>query len=83
MPLHPTTFGYLNPTADQKDKMTHVRAAAADYADVLQNELPDGPDKTYVLRSLRTVAMWANICLTRNPDGSPRQEAQEHELARD
>lgn len=72
MTLHSTTFGYLNPTAEQKDKMLHVRAAAADYADILQRELPEGPDKTYILRTLRTVAMWANVTITRLPDGTPR-----------
>lgn len=35
--------------------------------------LPDGPDKTYVLRQLRDCAMWANIAITRYPDGSPRR----------
>ena len=34
--------------------------------------IPDGPDKTYMLRKFREVAMWANIAITRNPDGSPR-----------
>jgi hypothetical protein len=70
--LHDTTFGYLNPTADQKDRMVIVRSAAADYAKTLERELPDGPDKTYILRTLRTVAMWANVTITRHPDGSPR-----------
>lgn len=34
--------------------------------------LPDGPDKTYALRKHREVAMWTNIAITRQPDGSPR-----------
>jgi hypothetical protein len=42
------------------------------FAAVLDAELPDGPDKTYAIRSLRTVAMWVNVSITRNPDGSPR-----------
>jgi hypothetical protein len=28
---------------------------------------------TYILRKLREVGMWANVSITRNPDGSPRQ----------
>jgi len=72
MALHPTTFGFLNPTENQKEDMTRAREAAAEYADVLEEVLPEGPDKTDVLRMLRTVAMWANVCITRQPDGTPR-----------
>lgn len=70
--MHETTFGYLNPTEAQKSDMAVVRSAAADYAEVLERMLPDGPDKTYVLRKLREVAMWANVCITRHSDGAPR-----------
>jgi len=42
------------------------------YAETLEELLPAGPDKTYVMRKLREVAMWANIALTRNPDGTPK-----------
>lgn len=72
MTLHASTFDYLNPTEDQKSKMVAARSAAKVYAEVLQHVVPDGPDKTYVLRKLREVAAWANIAITRNPDGSPR-----------
>lgn len=72
MTLHHSTFGYLNPTSDQKDLMTKARSAAADYAEVIEEVMPDGPDRTYALRQLREVAMWVNIGITRNPDGSPR-----------
>ena len=74
MTLHDTTFGYLNPTAEQKEKMSHLRSAAADYAQELERELPEGPDKTYVLRKLREVAMWANVAVMRLPDGTPRED---------
>lgn len=70
--LHESAFGYLNPTDQQKEDMTACREAAANYADVLENLVPDGPDKTYLLRKLREVAMWANIAITRQPDGAPR-----------
>jgi hypothetical protein len=72
MKLHETTFGYLTPSLEQKEVMTKVRAAAADYADAIEQHMPDGPDKTYALRKLREVAMWVNVGITRNPDGSPR-----------
>lgn len=72
MTLHDSTFGYLNPTTEQKETMTKARGAAADYADKIEELMPEGPDKTYALRKLREVAMWVNIGITRNSDGSPR-----------
>lgn len=52
--------------------MSRVRSAGAEYAAVLERWLPDGPDKTYTLRKLREVGMWANVAITRQADGSPR-----------
>lgn len=72
MALHQSTFEYLQATDAQKDDMRSVREAAADYATALDTLLPEGPDKTYCLRLLRTVNMWAMVALTRNPDGSAR-----------
>ena len=72
MSLHPSTFEYLKPTAAQLGAMSIVRQAAAAYCDVLERELPDGPDKTYVLRAHRSNAMWINVSVTRQPDGTPR-----------
>ena len=73
MHLHPTTFEYLKPTDAQIAQKTIVRAAAAEYAKVLDANLPDGPDKTFVLRAHRSNAMWANVAITRHPDGAPRE----------
>ena len=70
--LHETTFGFLTPTDAQKETMNACREAAKVYAEKLDELLPAGPDKTYVLRQVRDTAMWANIAVTRNPDGSPR-----------
>ena len=70
--MHGTTFEYLKPTDDQVATMQRVREAAKAFAEVLANELPDGPDKTFAVRNHRTTAMWANIAITRQPDGSPR-----------
>ena len=72
MALHETTFGYLKPTQEQIDHMARVREASKAYSDVLERELPDGPDKTYVLRAHRQNAMWATVSITRQADGSPR-----------
>lgn len=72
MKLHPDTFGYLQPTQEQITHMQTLRHAAKVYADALEAHLPDGPDKTFILRAHRANAMWVNVCLTREADGSPR-----------
>ena len=72
MSLHPSTFEYLKPTDAQVDAMAQVRAAAKVYADALDALLPDGPDKTFILRAHRSNAMWVNVAITRLPDGTPR-----------
>jgi hypothetical protein len=70
--MHPSTFEYLKPTDDQLAQMTKVRQAAKEYNEVLEKELPDGPDKTFIIRAHRSNAMWANVAITRLPDGTPR-----------
>jgi len=70
--MHPSTYDYLKPTDEQVERMARVRAAAKTYNDVLDKELPEGPDKTYIIRTHRSNAMWANVAITRLPDGTPR-----------
>jgi hypothetical protein len=70
--MHKTAFDYLRPTDEQLAQMDVLRAKTAAYAGELDEVLPEGPDKTYILRKLREVAMWVNVCLTRQPDGTPR-----------
>ena len=72
MSLHHSTFEYLKPTDEQMATMANVRRAFADLAFILDKTILDGPDRTFMLRQLREVAMWANVAITRNPDGSPR-----------
>ena len=72
MTLHPTTFEYLKPTKGQTEVMNLLRGYPADYARKIDLALEDGPDKTYILRRIRETAMWINVALTRNADGSPR-----------
>lgn len=74
MEPHNSTFDYLKPTDDQVATMQRVREAAKAFAEVLAAELPDGPDKTFAIRNHRTTAMRANIAITRQPDGSPRDQ---------
>ena len=67
-----STHQYLNPSSDQVEAMKVLRDAAQAYQEVLEKMIPEGPDKTFVIRNLRTTAMWANVAITRHPDGSPR-----------
>lgn len=73
MTLHDSTFEYLKFSDGQVDVMNHLRKVTADYAGVIDQALDDGPDKTYILRRIRETAMWINVALTRNADGSPRK----------
>lgn len=70
--MHHSTYEYLKPTDAQVATMSRVRAAAKAFNDILDSELPDGPDKTFVIRAHRSNAMWANVAITRQPDGAPR-----------
>ena len=70
--MHSTTFDYLSPTPVQLETMGKVRTAVKELAEILDNLLPNGPDKTYLLRKLREVGMWANVTVTREADGKPR-----------
>ncbi|GAC1312342.1 MAG: hypothetical protein NVSMB19_26650 [Vulcanimicrobiaceae bacterium] len=72
--LHESTFEYHKPTAAQIEAMAVVRKAAADYARVIESVVPDGPDRTFMLRAHRSNAMWANVAITREPDGTPRSD---------
>jgi hypothetical protein len=70
--MHSSTYEYLKPTDDQVETMAKVRSAAKAYGDALEALLPDGPDKTFVIRAHRSNAMWANVAITRQADGTPR-----------
>jgi hypothetical protein len=72
MPMHESTFNYLAPTDKQKEDMAIVRGKFMELYFGIDGFIPDGPDKTYMIRQLREVAMWANIAITRQADGSPR-----------
>jgi hypothetical protein len=70
---HSSTYEYLKPTETQLEQMAKVRAAAKAYGEILEAILPDGPDKRFVIRNHRSNAMWANVSITRLPDGTPRE----------
>lgn len=70
--MHKSTFEYLKPTEDQLKTMEIFRSEAASFSKIIEEMIPDGPDKTYMMRKFREVAMWGNIAITRQADGSPR-----------
>jgi hypothetical protein len=70
--MHTSTFDYLIPTDEQIATMARLREAARVYCEVLDAELPNGPDKTFIIRAHRSNAMWVNVAVTRQPDGTPR-----------
>lgn len=70
--MHPSTFEYLKPSELEMEAMSAMRQAAKDYAAMVDAFVHEGPDKTYVMRKLREVAMWVNVAITRQADGSPR-----------
>lgn len=74
MSLNPETFEYLQPTDAQIVTMADLRQRAFVYMQAIEAAVPEGPDKTYLLRKLREVAMWVNVAVTRLPDGTPRRE---------
>jgi hypothetical protein len=72
MTLHKDTFGYRTPTDDQLASMQVCREATEHYAMTLMEVVPEGADRTFILRKLRTLAMWVNVAITRHQDGSLR-----------
>lgn len=71
--MHSSTYEYLKPTDQQIEVMAELRKAAASYGKILDLLLPEGPDKTFIIRAHRSNAMWANVAATRLPDGTPRE----------
>jgi hypothetical protein len=70
--LHKSTFDYLKPTDQQIAQMNALREICAKYAREVDEILTNGPDKTYILRRIRETAMWINVSVTREADGTPR-----------
>ena len=70
--MHPSTYEYLKPTDAQIMAMSRVRLAFAVLSNEISISVPDGPDRTYLIRKLRECGMWANVAITRQPDGTPR-----------
>ena len=67
-----SVFEYLLPNDVQLADMKEVRLAFTELLAKIEPHLPEGPDKTYLIRKLRECAMWSIVTITRHPDGSPR-----------
>lgn len=65
-------FEYITPTDDQMMAMHKVRTAFEECSGTVFANVPEGPDRNHLLRKLRECGMWANVAITRNPDGTPR-----------
>jgi hypothetical protein len=77
MSLHDLAFEFLSPSTDQIGRMSVLRQAFQTLNDIIEEQVPDGPDRTHTQRILRTAAMWANVAVTRHADGTPRDRSEE------
>jgi hypothetical protein len=71
--MHAKMFEPVKPTEVQSEAMEALRGEALNFAHVLDVYVPEGPDKTHLMRKFRDVVMWANVAIIRNADGSPRE----------
>jgi len=53
-------FTYHAPTGEQQSKYLLIRATALDFARILVNNTPAGPDQSAAIRQLRECVMTAN-----------------------
>lgn len=56
-------FRYHPPTDEQIECYSRIREEAREFAHTLNSVLPEGPDKTVAIRSLRETVMLANSAL--------------------
>jgi hypothetical protein len=75
MDLHPHAFDSIKPTEAQLLAMQKVRDGAKEFYELLDRVVPDGPDKTFVVRQLMGLVMWANRAVMHRPDGAPRGDS--------
>lgn len=56
-------FTYHAPTQEDVDKYLRIRSNALAFAKAIQEECPDGPDKSVAIRTVREAVMWANASI--------------------
>jgi hypothetical protein len=60
-------FTYHPPKGDQPDRYAEIRANALHMARVINENCPDGPDKSAAIRKLRECVMTANASIALEP----------------
>jgi hypothetical protein len=71
--VHAKMFDTVKPSDVQLEAMDALRKEAQLFVHILDVYVPEGADKTYLMRKFRDVIMWANVAIMRNQDGSPRE----------
>jgi hypothetical protein len=56
-------FTYHPPTAEDVDRYLSIREGALQFARVINEECPNGPDKTTAIRKVREAVMTANAAI--------------------
>lgn len=59
-------FGFHPATDESRPKHQQVRESFVDFADDLDQLLPDGREKSLVMTALEEASMWANAAIARN-----------------
>jgi hypothetical protein len=71
--LDEETFQYVRPPDRQIADMAVLRGEFTGLCKMIEDVVPDGEDKDYAIRLLRSAGMWCNIAITRHEDGRPRE----------
>lgn len=74
-------FTYHAPTGDQAVVYEAIRAHGREFAHIINNLVPDGPDKTVAIRTLREAVMWANAAVATGTVEGPADTAAAPKLA--
>lgn len=56
-------FTYHSPTNETIPKYQIIREAGLSFARKIQENCPDGPDKSVAIRTIREAVMWANASI--------------------
>lgn len=59
-------FTYHAPKEGQPEKYERIRAAAKDFATVINEECPDSREKSLAITNLQQASMWANASIACN-----------------
>jgi hypothetical protein len=73
--MHPSTFQYLKPSAQQLKLMEHLREEVAHLYAEIDKHMPEGRYKSLAITKLEECAMFVNKGITREGDGTPREGA--------